>query len=116
QSRAADSRPSLGLRSYAGDYQDAWYGRAVLAMEQEHLVLRMTHTPTMVADLEPWQYDTFKARWRDPNIPDAFVTFSLDYRGRIAGMKMAAVSALADFSFDYQDLDFRPVPTKAPTR
>ena len=110
--RNAESRPSLPLTGYAGEYQDAWYGKSTLAVEKGHLVLRMTHTPAMVADLEPWQYDTFKAIWRDATIPDAFVTFILDYHGRVAEMKMAAVSSLADFSFDYQDLDFRPLRPK----
>jgi hypothetical protein len=40
-------------------------------------------------------------------VPDAFVTFTLDYKGAVEQMKMIAVSSLADFSFDYQDLLFR---------
>ena len=39
-------------------------------------------------------------------IEDAFLTFSLDADGNIDHMTMKAVSPLADFSFDYQDLWF----------
>jgi len=35
------------------------------------------------------------------------VTFKVD-GGRIASIAMKPVSPLADFSFDYQDLHFRP--------
>jgi hypothetical protein len=48
------------------------------------------------------------ARWRQRNIPDAYVTFALGPDGSIETMKMAAVSPLADFSYDFQDLLFKP--------
>jgi len=69
------------------------------------------HTPGMVGDLQHWQYDTFKAHWRVRTIEDAFVTFSLNTDGSIDSARMAAVSPLADFSFDYQDLLLKPAVT-----
>ena len=75
------------------------------------MVFRMQHTPTAVADLQHWQYDTFKAHWRDRTIEDAFVTFTLNPDGSIDHFTMVAVSPLADFSFDYQDLWFKPAQT-----
>ncbi len=107
--RAKSTRPSLELRKYAGEYQDAWYGTVSIAPENGNLVLRFSHTPSMVADLEPWQYDTFKAAFRDKTVPDAYVTFELNYEGGITGMTMTPVNQLADFSFDYDDLRFKPV-------
>ncbi len=32
----------------------------------------------MIGDLQHWQYNTFKAHWRDRTIEDAFVTFALN--------------------------------------
>jgi CubicO group peptidase (beta-lactamase class C family) len=107
-SRAADSKPSLPLEKYAGAYTDAWYGPITLTMENGGLVITFDHTPSMIGDLQPWQYDTFKAHWRRRTIEDAFITFSLKPDGTIDSAKMAAVSPLADFSFDYQDLLLRP--------
>jgi hypothetical protein len=106
--RAADSRPSLPLEKYAGAYSDAWYGPITVRMENGGLVMTFDHTPTMIGDLQPWQHDTFKAHWRTRTIEDAFVTFSLNPDGSIDGARMAAVSPLADFSFDYQDLLLKP--------
>jgi CubicO group peptidase (beta-lactamase class C family) len=107
--RDANSHPSLPLEKYAGIYQDAWYGPATIRMENGHLVLSFDHTPEMVGELEHWQYDTFQTHWRDRTIADAFVTFSLKPDGAIDRFTMAPVSPLADFSFDYQDLEFHPV-------
>ena len=104
--RAADSKPPLALDQYAGVYSDAWYGSATMGMEGGKLVFRLDHTPKAVGDLEPWQYDTFKVKWRDRIIEDAFLTFALNADGQIDHMTMKAVSPLADFSFDYQDLWF----------
>jgi CubicO group peptidase (beta-lactamase class C family) len=106
--RAADSKPSLPLEKYAGLYNDAWYGPITIRMENSALVITFDHTPTMIGDLQHWQHDTFKAHWRDHTIEDAFVTFALNPDGSIDSARMAAVSPLADFSFDYQDLLLKP--------
>jgi CubicO group peptidase (beta-lactamase class C family) len=109
--RAAHSKPSLALEKYAGAYTDPWYGPATIKLEGGQLIFTLDHTPTAVADLQHWQYDTFKAHWRDRTIEDAFVTFALKPDGSIDHFTMAAVSPLADFSFDYQDLYFTPSPS-----
>jgi hypothetical protein len=70
------------------------------------------HTPTMIGDLQHWQHDTFKAHWRERTIEDAFVTFALNPDATIDNARMAAVSPLADFSFDYQDLLLKPAAKK----
>lgn len=108
-SRAADSKPSLPLAKYAGRYSDPWYGEITISMEADKLVLRFSRTPLLVGDLEHWQHDTFVARWRDRSLEaDAFVSFALKPDGSIEQMKMAAVSPLTDFSFDFHDLLFTP--------
>jgi CubicO group peptidase (beta-lactamase class C family) len=105
---AADSKPSLPLEKYADIYTDPWYGPVTIRVENGKLVFAMDHTPKAVADLQPWQYDTFKAHFRDRTIEDAFVTFTLNPDASINHFTMIAVSPLADFSFDYQDLYFTP--------
>ncbi len=110
--RAADSKPSLPLEKYAGTYNDAWYGSVTIRQENGGLVITFDHTPAMIGGLQHWQHDTFKAHWRDRTIEDAFVTFSLKPDGSIESAHMAAVSPLADFSFDYQDLLLKPVEKK----
>ncbi len=108
--RHRDVGPSLPLARYAGTYHDEWYGDVTLAVEGDHLVIRWSHSPPYTADLEHWQYDTFRARMREKTIADAFITFALAPDGSIERMTMAPVLPSTDFSFDYQDLLFRPVP------
>jgi CubicO group peptidase (beta-lactamase class C family) len=109
RARDSTSDPSLPLARYAGRYRDALYGGATITLESGTLVLRFDHSPAFVGDLEHWQYDTFRTRWRTPNLADAFVTFTLRPDGAVDHFTMAPVSPLADFSYDYQDLRFEPV-------
>lgn len=106
--RDAASKPSLPLEKYSGVYSDPWYGPITIRLENGGLVISFDHTPGMIGDLEHWQHDTFEAHWRQRTIEDAFITFSLNPDGSIDSARMAAVSPLADFSFDYQDLLLKP--------
>jgi hypothetical protein len=107
--RDSTSKASLPLEKYAGAYRDDLYGDATITLENGTLVLRFSHSPAFTGDLTHWQYDTFVAHWRAAHIEDAYVTFTLKPDGAIDRFRMTAVSPLADFSFDYQDLEFRPV-------
>lgn len=71
--------------------------------------IRFHHTPELLGPLEHVRHDTFRTRWADRTIEDAYVTFALNPDGSVERMRMRAVSPLADFSFDYHDLLFRPV-------
>jgi CubicO group peptidase (beta-lactamase class C family) len=109
-SRNQASKPSLPLAGYARTYRDAWYGDVAIAEEAGKLVMRFGRTPSLVGDLEHWQYDTFVVRWRDRELrADSFVTFALNPDGTIDQAKMQAVSPSTDFSFDFQDLLLKPV-------
>jgi CubicO group peptidase (beta-lactamase class C family) len=109
--RDTTSRPSLAPSKYAGTYADDWYGEVAIASEGGGLVMRFGNTPSLVGDLEHWQYDTFVVRWRDRELrADAFVTFSLRPDGSIAEARMRAVSPATDFSFDFHDLLLKPRP------
>ncbi|WP_419808275.1 serine hydrolase [Sphingomonas sp.] len=101
--------PSLAPARYAGSYEDAWYGKVTIGQDARGLTVNFTGTPGMTGRLEHYQYDTFVARFDDPGIEPAYVTFTLDADGKVTQATLKAVSPTADFSFDYQDLLLRPV-------
>ena len=115
--RNPNTKPALTVASYAGRYRDAWYGDMRIEEHGGRLSIYFTHTPNLAGDLEHWQYDTFVARWKNRTLDaDAFVTFTLKPDGKIDEVHMKAVSPLTDFSFDFQDLLFRPVAINAPPK
>ena len=77
--------------------------------------LTFSHTDGLVGALTPLGPDFFVVRWDDRSLnADAYVRFTRDFDGQIIGFAMKAVSASTDFSFDFQDLDFRKLPGEPP--
>ncbi len=114
--RNLNSRPALALNEYAGRYRDAWYGDVLIEEQNGKLRIRFTHSPLLVGTVEHYQYDTFIARWDDRTLlADAYMTFTLTPQGAIDELKMVAVSSLTDFSFDFHDLQLKPVAKDTPT-
>jgi hypothetical protein len=107
--KPAGAGPSLPIARYTGTYKDPWYGNIDIAVVDGMLRIDFKSTPRMGGVLEHWQYDTFVTRFDDKTIEPAYVTFGLDADGKIDRVTMKAVSPLADFSYDYQDLLFTPV-------
>jgi CubicO group peptidase (beta-lactamase class C family) len=107
---AADgAKQSLPLAAYAGRYEDPWYGSMTITNRGNgKLRISFDRTPGMEGVLEPVSGDKFRTRWTDAGIEDSYVIFAV-HAGKITAVAMKAISPLADFSFDYQDLHFVPV-------
>ncbi|HEX8171372.1 MAG TPA: serine hydrolase [Thermoanaerobaculia bacterium] len=86
--RAKESKPSRELAAYAGTYNDPLYGDIVIANGPK---LTLQFARGEVADLEHWQYDTFRVHWRDAMMDEdfrTFVTFTLDTAGVPSRLRM----------------------------
>lgn len=112
QAKPAKVGPSRSLDAYAGEYVDPWYGKIVVGRDKQGLTIDFTSTPRMNGRLEHYQYDSFVTNLTDKAIEPAVVTFSLDAEGAVDRVTMKPLSPIADFSYDYQDLLFRPVAAK----
>jgi len=89
--RVANSKPTLALKDYVGAYSDDLYGAVNITEENGRLVMRFSHSPNFVADLEHWHYDTFQIKWRPSvayNFPRGFVTFTIDKNGKTDELKI----------------------------
>ena len=108
---AAQASRRCPLAGYAGRYADPWYGPIEITRRIDKGALRVNFTQTPRHDRPPGarQHDTFRTVWDDRNIEPAYVTFALDAEGKVERITLKAVSPIADFSFDYQDLLFTPV-------
>jgi CubicO group peptidase (beta-lactamase class C family) len=108
---AAAPPPPLVLGAYAGRYTDPWRGDADVRLDGGRLVLTISRTKELQGVLKPYSGNVFVVRWNERALnADAFVRFSQGFDGRPDGMTMRAVSPATDFSFDFQDLDFKRAP------
>ena len=112
QEETANVGPSLANSSYAGTYRDPWYGDVVMTEREGGLWIDFTTNPRMEGKLVHYQYDTFKTEFTDKSLENALVTFRLDAHGAVESVALEAASPLADFSYDYRDLDLKPVKTE----
>jgi CubicO group peptidase (beta-lactamase class C family) len=106
--RAKNTRPSLSLQQYAGRYTGEMYGDARITEENGKLVLRLVPSPNFVGDLEHWQYDTFRVKWRASvsyPFPKGFITFTLNAQGKVDEMKIDVPNP----DFDFKELEFKRV-------
>jgi CubicO group peptidase (beta-lactamase class C family) len=82
KSRHPDTKTSLPLAAYAGDYAEAAYGSARVSLDNGKLVL---HWGAFHWPLEHFHYDTFLAN--DDVLVDAPVSFRLGTSGDVTVMK-----------------------------
>jgi CubicO group peptidase (beta-lactamase class C family) len=100
---------SLPIAAYAGTYVSPWYGRVTVTNKTNGgLWISFTMTPGMDGPLEHVANDTFRTRFEGANMEDAYVTFHVS-GNNVDLVTLKAISPLADFSYDYQDLRLAPV-------
>ena len=109
QQQATTAKPNIN--TYLGAYTDNWFGNIVVSMKNGEIRFDSKHSPRLTGEMLYYKANTFVVKWDDRSLDaDAFVQFSLDMQGKGEGIKMnAAISPLTDFSFDFQDLDFKKV-------
>ncbi|HKE60413.1 MAG TPA: serine hydrolase [Pyrinomonadaceae bacterium] len=79
--RVTGTSPSLPLEKYAGSFQSEMYGELKIGLEDQKLVARFG--PNFTGDLEHWNYDTFRVKWRDPMEGKGFANFKLNSQGKV---------------------------------
>lgn len=95
------TKPSLPVEKYLGTYHDDLYGDITLDKEADKIILRFTRTPQHVAEVEHFQYDTFLARFQNPDLrTDSYVTFTLNPDGTVSELKLKIIDPDSDISFE----------------
>lgn len=95
---------------FTGTYNDKWFGDVVISVNNNKMWFQSKRSFLLNGEIFPYKGSTFIVKWTDRSMDaDAFVVFDLDSDGKASGMKMKAISPLTDFSFDFQDLDFKRV-------
>jgi hypothetical protein len=89
--RKPDTKPSLALKQYAGNYDEPAYGRAEVTCEDDKLVIRWGR---FTFRLEHYHFDTFTAipiEPKDEILSFDRTTFDAQFRlgtnGEVEGMK-----------------------------
>lgn len=113
EARQKTAKQNFDNSVFAGTYTDAWFGDIVISNTQGKLYFESKRSPLLSGWMFLYNATTFIVKWNDRSLDaDAFVQFEMDSEGRASKIKMKPISPLTDFSFDFQDLDFKKVDLK----
>src|SRR6185312_8300239 len=102
------NKSNIDFKMYSGTYTDRWFGDVVISEKNGKPWFDSKNSPRLTGQMFPYKGNTFIVKWNDRSMDaDAYVMFDLDYQGRPNGIKMKPISPLTDFSFDFQDLNFK---------
>ncbi|MGH8289166.1 MAG: serine hydrolase [Steroidobacteraceae bacterium] len=90
--RRPGTQAPLPLSAYMGSYSDPYYGTAAVEEDRGHLMLRLGN-PMFTGDLEHWNGDTFRVRWRYRFYGDAYITFDVDALGEPVRLDLVQTQA-----------------------
>ena len=96
--------------AYVGAYRDNWFGPMSVSVNAGRLFIEMGRNSGMTAELVHYSGDTFVAQWANTDIEPAYVIFEFANETQVRHVSLKAISPLADFSYDYNDLEFTPTP------
>lgn len=95
---------------YTGTYKDAWFGKVEISNKNGNLQFKAEKSSDLTGTMTFYKATTYVVRWNDASLKaDAFVTFTLNKEGKADGFGISPISPLTDFSYDFQDLDFKRV-------
>lgn len=88
EKRVMDTKPSVGKKAYVGTYESTIYGKIMISLEEDSLVMKFEHTPDYEATLEHWHYDVWEIKWKKDHAWFDFgtVKFNSDNNLEITGI------------------------------
>ena len=99
------SKPNFEVK---GVYVDQWFGEAEVSEKNGQLWFTSKRSKNLTGPMHYYKGNTYIVRWTDRSMDaDAYLIFTLDKEGVADGINVSAISPLTDFSFDFQDLDFK---------
>jgi len=98
----------IDFAKYEGTYTDSWFGDVIISEKKGKPWFDSKNSPRLSGEMFFYKGNTFIVKWNDRSMDaDAYVMFNLDYEGKPNSITMKPISPLTDFSFDFQDLNFK---------
>lgn len=109
-SGTAKGEEKPALNRFMGTFKDDWFGEVSINQKNDKLYFAAKNSPKLRGQMTFYKANTFIVKWEDRSLDaDAFVIFGLNQEGEANGFAMSAISPMTDFSFDFQDLNFKRI-------
>jgi CubicO group peptidase (beta-lactamase class C family) len=100
----------INFNNYIGTYRDNWLGEIVISEKKGKLFFVSKRSPQLTGELFLYKDKNLVVKWNNAYFnADAHLTFEFDKDNKAIAIKMKPISELTDFSYDFQDLDFKRI-------
>jgi CubicO group peptidase (beta-lactamase class C family) len=100
----------IDFKNYVGTYKDNWLGEITISEKKGKLLFACKRSPQLTGELFLYKDKNLVVKWNNAYFhADAHLFFEYDAAGKAIAIKMKPISELTDFSYDFQDLDFKRV-------
>lgn len=103
----AKNRPAgTDLKKYVGTYHDNWLGDVIITEKNGRLFFKTLRSKQLSGEVFQYKGSNFVVKWDNPYFhADAHIFFN----DATNAFTMKPISPLTDFSYDFQDLDFKRI-------
>ncbi|PJJ09054.1 CubicO group peptidase (beta-lactamase class C family) [Flavobacterium sp. 1] len=100
----------IDFSNYVGTYKDVWFGEIIISEKKGKLLFASKRSPQLAGELLLYKDKNLVVKWNNAFFhADSHLFFEFDAAGKAIGIKMKPISELTDFSYDFQDLDFKRI-------
>ena len=100
----------IDFNTLKGTFNDNWFGEIVLSEKKGKLYFASVRSPQLKGEVFFYKEGNFVVKWDNAYFhADAHLFVEYDTTGKAISIKMKPISELTDFSYDFQDLDFKRV-------
>jgi CubicO group peptidase (beta-lactamase class C family) len=100
----------VDFASVTGTFQDKWFGDIVISEKKGKLFFISKRSTQLRGEVFFYKQGNYVVKWNNAYLnADAHLFFSFDEKGKASTLKMNPISDLTDFSYDFQDLDFKKI-------
>ncbi|MDR6843786.1 serine hydrolase [Flavobacterium granuli] len=98
----------INFNNYVGTYKDVWFGEIVISEKKGKLFFASKRSPKLAGELFLYKDKNLVVKWNNAYFhADSHLFFEFDANGKAIAIKMKPISEITDFSYDFQDLDFK---------
>lgn len=97
-------------KAILGTYRDNWFGEVVISEKKGRVFFASKRSSQLKGEVFFYKKGNYVVKWGNAYFhADAHLLFETNDAETVSGLKMNAISELTDFSYDFQDLDFKKV-------
>jgi CubicO group peptidase (beta-lactamase class C family) len=93
-----------------GIYKDSWFGNVIITEKKGKLFFKSERSSQLKGEVFFYKEGNYVVKWDNAYLhADAHLFFIFDELGKATSLKMNSISELTDFSYDFQDLNFKKI-------